>query len=296
MITVNNLYKEVSPLSSKDCFIVIERLKNSFNFPVHVHPEYELNFIEHASGAERIVGDSRETIGERDLVLLTSPQLEHAWMNHTCTSHNIHEITIQFHASSLPDSLLEKNQFIGIQRLFRQAEKGLAFGSKTIDKVRPILKSITCETDGFYSLMKFLTLLHELSRADDCRILANRLSASDEELTEDGLRLEQVLNYLSMHYQGQVRLSEIAELLSMSDSSFCRFIKRSTGQSFVDFLTDIRIGYAIRQLIDTHLSIAEIGFRCGFSNLSNFNRIFKQKKEVTPSEFRESYRKQKIII
>ena len=70
------LFKEVSPLSSKDCFILIERQKTNFNFPIHIHPECELNFIENAKGAQRIVGDSIEEIDEEELVLVTNPHLE----------------------------------------------------------------------------------------------------------------------------------------------------------------------------------------------------------------------------
>lgn len=62
------LFKEVSPLSAKDCFILIERQKSNFNFPIHIHPEYELNYIENAKGAQRIVGDSIEEIEEEEPV------------------------------------------------------------------------------------------------------------------------------------------------------------------------------------------------------------------------------------
>lgn len=82
----------------------------------------------------------------------------------------------------------------------------------------------------------------------------------------------------------------------MSEASFCRFIKQHTSKSFIDFLTDIRLGAASRALVDSSLSIAEIGYDCGFNNLSNFNRIFKKKKGVTPKEFRDNYRKNKTII
>ena len=61
------LFKEVSPLSAKDCFILIERQKSNFNFPIHIHPEYELNYIENAKGAQRIVGDSIEEIEEEEM-------------------------------------------------------------------------------------------------------------------------------------------------------------------------------------------------------------------------------------
>lgn len=294
--TAIDLFKEVSPLSSKDCFIVIERLKNTFNFPIHVHPECELNFIEHAKGAQRIVGDSVETIGEEELVLITNPRLEHAWVDHECKSHAIHEITLQFHTSSIPGELLEKNQFQSIKLLFEKAQKGVAFGSQTIKKIRPLLKSITCETDGFYSVLKLLTILHELSLAEDARELASRSFIQLENKADEDPRINKVVEYLNKNYQNQVRLFDVASLVNMSEPSFCRFIKQRTSKSFVDFLTDIRIGFAIRMLIDSTHPVAEIGYTCGFNNLSNFNRVFKKKKGMPPSEFRENYRKKKVIV
>ena len=290
------LFKEVSPLSSKDCFIVIERLKSTFNFPIHVHPEYELNFIEHAKGAQRIVGDSVETISDDELVLVTNPTLEHAWVNHECKSQAIHEITIQFHRSSLPEELLERNQFQSIKTLFERAQKGDENGTQAIDKVRPLLKTITCETDGFYSVMKLLMILHELSLSEDIRELASHSFIRQERAHDEDLRIRKVIDYLNKNYDKQVRLSDVAELINMSEPSFCRYIKQRTSKSFVDFLTDIRLGFAIRALIDSPQSVAEIGYACGFNNLSNFNRIFKKKKGMPPKEFRENYRKKKVIV
>lgn len=290
------LFKEVSPLSSKDCFIVIERLKNTFNFPIHVHPEYELNFIEHAKGAQRIIGDSVETISDEELVLVTNPKLEHAWVNHECKSPVIHEITIQFHRSSIPEELLDRNQFQSIKVLFNRAQKGVAFGPQAIKKVRPLLKTITCETDGFYSVMKLLMILHELSISDDIRELASQSFICQEKLHKEDPRINKIIDYLNKNYDKQVRLSDVAGLINMSEPSFCRYIKQRTSRSFVDFLTDIRLGFAVRSLIDSAQSVAEIGYACGFNNLSNFNRIFKKKKGMPPTEFRENYRKKKVIV
>lgn len=290
------LFKEVSPLSDTDCFIVIERLKSTFNFPIHIHPEYELNFIENAQGAQRIVGDSVETIGNEELVLITNPHLEHAWVNHTCKSQQIHELTIQFHGSSLPDELLNKNPFQSIKTLFAKAQNGLAFGPQTVGKVRPLIKTINCDSDRFYSIIKLLTILHELSLAEDAKVLASHSFVRKAGPTEEDPRINKVVNFLHEHYDKQVRLSDVADLINMSEASFCRFIKQRTSKSFVDFFTDIRIGIAVRLLIDSAQTIAEIGYACGFNNLSNFNRIFKKKKGMPPSEFRENYRKKKVII
>jgi AraC-like DNA-binding protein len=291
------LFKEVSPLSSKDCFILIERQKTNFNFPIHIHPECELNFIENAKGAQRIVGDSIEEIDEEELVLVTNPHLEHAWKDYRNVSKNIHEITIQFHPDLLTDTFLNKNQMISIRQLFRHAERGVAFSRESIAKVRPLLKTLTCENDSFYSLIKLLIILHELSIDKGMRELSTgQFTANVMHQHSSDESLGRVMDYLSRHYSEVIRLSEVAEMVNMSESSFCRFFKQHTSKSFIDFLTDIRLGAASRALIDSSLSIAEIGYDCGFNNLSNFNRIFKKKKGVTPSEFRDNYRKNKTII
>ena len=291
------LFKEVSPLSSKDCFILIERQKTNFNFPIHIHPECELNFIENAKGAQRIVGDSIEEIDEEELVLVTNPHLEHAWKDYRNVSKNIHEITIQFHPDLLTDTFLNKNQMISIRQLFRHAERGVAFSRESIAKVRPLLKTLTCENDSFYSLIKLLIILHELSIDKGMRELSTgQFAANVMHQHSSDESLGRVMDYLSRHYSEVIRLSEVSEMVNMSESSFCRFFKQHTSKSFIDFLTDIRLGAASRALIDSSLSIAEIGYDCGFNNLSNFNRIFKKKKGVTPSEFRDNYRKNKTII
>lgn len=291
------LFKEVSPLSSKDCFILIERQKTNFNFPIHIHPECELNFIENAKGAQRIVGDSIEEIDKEELVLVTNPHLEHAWKDYRNVSKNIHEITIQFHPDLLTDTFLNKNQMISIRQLFRHAERGVAFSRESIAKVRPLLKTLTCENDSFYSLIKLLIILHELSIDKGMRELSTgQFAANVMHQHSSDESLGRVMDYLSRHYSEVIRLSEVAEMVNMSESSFCRFFKQHTSKSFIDFLTDIRLGAASRALIDSSLSIAEIGYDCGFNNLSNFNRIFKKKKGVTPSEFRDNYRKNKTII
>lgn len=291
------LFKEISPLSDKDCFILIERKKSNFNFPIHVHPEAELNFIENAAGALRIVGDSTEEIGDEDLTLVANPHLEHAWMDHNNKSANIYEITIQFHRNLLSEDFLSRNQMVSIRHLFQEAQYGVVFSPDTIANVRPMLKTLMCERDSFYSLMKLLMVLHELSMDKAMRRLSSgRFMTQALKQNRQDSRLTRIMDYLNLHYADKLSLTDIAGLAHMSEASFSRFIKQHTSKSFVDFLTDIRLGAAARELVDTSLSIAEIGYNCGFNNLSNFNRIFKKRKGVTPHEYRDNYRKNKVII
>ena len=82
---MDKVITEVSPLSEKDCFYMMDRDKECFSYPLHKHEEMELNFVENCDGARRIVGDSIEVLGKYDLVLVGSG-LEHTWDQYDCQS------------------------------------------------------------------------------------------------------------------------------------------------------------------------------------------------------------------
>src|SRR5574344_2015353 len=87
---------EITPLMGKDMLYIADRHKKEFTYPIHNHEVFELNFVEHATGARRVVGDNAATVGEYDLVLITSCNLEHVWEQADCKSEDIREITVQF--------------------------------------------------------------------------------------------------------------------------------------------------------------------------------------------------------
>ena len=84
-------------------------------------------------------------------------------------------------------------------------------------------------------------------------------------------------------------------LKEVIDNSIDEF-KMNAGKSLSDYIIDVRMGYAANLLIDTSTPIADICYECGFNNLSNFNRIFKKKKNCSPKEFRENFRLKKKVI
>lgn len=105
-----------------------------------------------------------------------------------------------------------------------------------------------------------------------------------------------IMLFLHENYQRPVLLSELASLINMSEASLTRFLKKWTGKTFIDNLNDIRIAEAVCRLIDTSDTIAEICYKSGFNNLSNFNRAFKRRKGNTPTEYREKYARTRFRI
>ena len=286
---------EITPLMGKDVLYIADRRKKEFTYPIHNHSAFELNFVEHAPGVRRIVGDSNEVIGEYDLVLITSADLEHVWEQNTCESQNIREITIQFDINFGDDTLFSKNPFASMNKMMREARKGLCFPMDAIMKVYQKLDTLSSIQDGFYAFTQFMTILYELSLCDGARTLATS-SFAKVEVSSDSRRVLKVKNYISQNYRDEIRLPEVASLAGMSPSAFSRFFKLHTGRNLSDYIIDMRLGYASRMLVDSTHSIAEIAYGCGFNNLSNFNRIFRKKKGCSPSEFRENYHKTRIIV
>lgn len=291
---MSEVLEEITPLSEKDCFYIVDRHKTEFTYPLHQHREYELNFVENAAGVKRIVGDSVEEVGDYDLVLICSENLEHAWDNGRCTSPDIREVTIQFSPDLLSGSLMAKNQFASIGRMFRAADHGVAFPMDTIMKVYSCLDGLASETEGFTRFLKLLEILYVLS-VNEYRILASS-SFSHAERNPESRRVQKVKQYINDHYREQLRLDDLSRLVGMTSTAFSRFFKLRTGKTLSDYVLDIRLGFAARMLVDSTRNISEICFECGFNNLSNFNRIFKSRRGVTPKEFRAMYKKNKVVV
>lgn len=292
----DRVLRELPPLLDSDFMYVADRRKKEFTYPIHKHEIFELNYVENGEGVLRIVGDSAETIGNRELVLITSPDLEHVWEQDKCKSEDIREITVQFFFDfNSSYSLFNRTPLLPIKRLFERARKGVAFTPEAIEKVYPLLNSLSSTKDKFYSVINFLTLLYELSLADGTRELASS-SFAKVDVNSESRRILKVKEYINNHYTEEIRLADLADLVGMSTTSFSRFFKLRSGKTLSDYVVEMRLGVAARQLIDTTNSVSEICYDCGFNTLSNFNRLFRKYKGCSPTEFREKYFKTKIIV
>jgi AraC-like DNA-binding protein len=281
-----DIMREITPLTSSDCFTFFTRTKSEFDFPLHCHEELELNFIRNAKGAKRIIGDHVSEIDEYELVLVGS-NLPHVWETYKCKSKEIKEITIQFHKDLFDEKFLRRNQMSYIRKMLERSAKGILFSTETIQQIESRLM-IVSQKQGFDSVLELLSILHDLSVSRNMRTLSDTIF-SGAELTYNSRRIEKVLEHMNQNFHKNVTLDEVGKLVNMTPASFSRFFKQRTGISFISSLLELRLGHSSRQLIDTTHSIAEIAYNCGFNNISNFNRLFKKKKGCTPKEFRENY-------
>ncbi|MFI0428277.1 helix-turn-helix domain-containing protein [Mariniflexile sp. HMF6888] len=292
MNILNKLHREITPLSPEDSFLVFDRVKDEFDFPIHFHPEYELNFISNGKGVNRVVGDSIEEIDNIELVLV-GPNLHHGWLTHNCKSKEIREITIQFHDNLFNNEFLSRKIMKPIKDMFDRSIHGILFSKKVSTDMFERISQVS-KLDSMDYFLEIISILHDLANSRNQRLLSSYTTNRDS--FENSDKIKRIYEYVQENYDKKITLAEASELVNMSQVSFNRFMKKRTGKTFVDYVNDVRIGYAAIRLIEKDVSISEIAFNCGFNNIANFNRVFKKSKKCTPSQYKNDFSGIKRIL
>jgi AraC-like DNA-binding protein len=272
--------QEIVPINKEDLFIILNHPNAKFDYPVHYHPEYEINLVMNCTGT-RVVGDSEEAFGPTDLVM-TGPSLPHAWKSEDKTNH---VITIQFSKEMVHYPMLEKRIFAPIRQLLQDSEHGLSFEGPEQEAIKKQIISLT-RMQGFQSVTTFLNILNAMANANRKRLVTGMY---EQELgaNSKSRRIAKVCEHIDRNLDKELSLSEVAALVNMSDSAFSHFFKKRTGLSYINYVNNQRIAKACTLLADTTLSASEICYDCGFNNKSNFIRIFRKRKNMTPIEYRK---------
>lgn len=256
----------------------------------HYHPEFDILLSLKDHGGEFISGDHIGPL-RRGTLFMNGPNVPHAVHSGVPDEKDWDHpslAVVQFSKESLGEELLQKEEMNLVREFLEEARYGFEFFGEGRDRA----EELVLEMRSMGSLERFLQLLRllqHLAETKDKRPLASpAFSPSLKE--KDISRLDEVLGFLRREKASPVSLEKVAAIAKMSPKSFCRFFKTNTGKTLVEYLHELRIGEACRMLLETELSISEIALECGFNNLSNFNRRFRQLKETTPREYRQRVR------
>lgn len=117
-----------------------------------------------------------------------------------------------------------------------------------------------------------------------CQRSENQIEKPMEDRNID--KLKTILSRIETDYNKKLTIDDMADECGYSASHFMRWFKENTGSSFTGYLIEYRLSKAALALRSTDDSILEIAEKTGFDNLSNFNRLFKKRFEMKPSQFR----------
>jgi len=268
----------------------IYRIKREPSFGVywHYHPEYQLTLVLRGQG-KRFVGDDISAFKAGDLVL-TGPNLPHMWCSARARSsnHRPHEaIIIQFPESIFGGRFLELPEMSAVRRLLERSAQGIRFADAVRGKIARRMIHMGRQR-GLARLIELLEILRILSQAPVDRVLSSKAVIPPVGFA-DRDRIDRICRHLAENSTRPIALAQAASAAHMSVPAFTRFFRKCTGKTFVEYLTELRVGAACRFLVETDRTVTQICYAAGFSNLSNFNRRFRALKGVTPRDFRRQY-------
>ncbi len=257
----------------------------------HYHPELELVVVLKSEGT-CFIGDSVEKFGIGDVVLI-GKNLPHMWQNDEgyfkqTSKQTAKAIAIHFKQDYLGPKFFETPEMIHILELFERARFGLKFLNLNKTLISDIQNML--ELEGFEKTMAFLNILNALAKHKDTKRLSshgfvNSFQASKSD-TQDNVQA-----YIFKNFNQDISLDKAAEIANMNPSAFSRYFKRVNKKTFSKYVTEIRIGYACKLLLENKFNISTICYESGFNNISNFNRQFKLVMDCTPSEYLEKRKK-----
>jgi AraC-like DNA-binding protein/quercetin dioxygenase-like cupin family protein len=255
----------------------------------HYHPEYEL-ILHIKGGGTCFVGDSVESYSSGDMMLI-GPNLPHCWHSSPlCADEASELIVIQFDLRCFGEGFMELPESSLINRLLRNASRGLSIRGDTALVATRIIKELS-QQQSMEKLLSLISLLNSLARSDDLQVLATPDYNLHADINETNRRrIERIYDFVRSNIGNEIHQPEIAERVGLTSQGFSRFFKNATGLTFVKFVNMIRINEACRLLVRENLDITQIAYICGYQNISNFNRRFQALKGTTPSDFRHSHR------
>lgn len=251
-----------------------------FDHPWHQHPEAELTWILRGEGT-RHVGDHVETFRAGDCCFI-GPNLPHAWLSPPQWKGGCRSFVCQFDPGKLGGSLLHLPEMSAIRELLQRSEKGVRFKGAEVSASLRGMRRANVPLDRVLALLRSLDRLAR--HAFDGTLSLNAWTSPPHNARDP--RIERVLGYVSRHLSTGIRQAEAARHAGLSPAAFSRVFRTAMGRTFRDYVTDLRIGLACRQLLETRRPINDIAFACGYDNLSNFNRAFRLRRGMPPSEFR----------
>jgi AraC-like DNA-binding protein len=217
------------------------------------------------------------------------PNLPHGWeilqLDHdkpaSCIVIHFYENLISSDFFNIPE--LEK-----VQQLLKQAENGIFFQGPLAKKVMKNLKNLV-EINGLESYIELLKVFNLLLKNEEREYLSET-SFNSVSFVKDQHQINKVYEYVFQNLQEGVQLKAAADLLNMASGSFCRYFKKKTKLTFMQYVKNVRIGLAAKMLVETDKQITQICYESGYNNLANFNHYFKGIMKMSPSEYRKSFR------
>lgn len=262
-------------------------IRQEFSTEFHFHTACQLTYISHSQG-KRIIGDNVDRY-EPDELTFIGADVPHVWHN-DLNSFPLNNTFAQSLALFIdPISILDlfKN-FFNTQKLesfFKNSKRGLIFYGDTKEILKNKLADIITYENSPKKTILLIEILDILSTSKEYEYLTSVGYKHNFEINDND-KIEKIFKFVFDNFSKEICLDDISNRSNMSKHAFCRYFKSKTQKTFMQFVNEVRISEACKLITANDMQIMNIAFECGFNSISNFNKIFKQIKGLTPTEFK----------
>lgn len=259
-----------------------------FYDPIHFHEECQLTYIIESTGMI-LVGDKLDRFKKGEIYLM-GKNLPHVFQNseryfEENSVFRARAISIFFSCDSLTALLDNIPESFNLQKLLENSVYGIKLSKEDARLIAPYIKKII-NLEGFPRVLELLNILAMIANKKEIILISTRTPLIMDE--EDNNKLNKVFEFIMQNFRERISLDDVAALVYMTPTSFCRYFKQRTQKTFSGFLTEVRIGNACKLLSNSSYNVAQACYASGYNNISNFHRHFLNITGSTPNQYRKN--------
>lgn len=274
----------------KTIFIQKDVLSDFYPY-LHRHAEIQLSWIIKGEGT-LVVENNMHAFHANDIFWISANQ-PHVFKNETSYfapigENKITALVIYFNPFGQLASFFNLPEIKTISTFVHRHKCGFKIPSSYSKDIANLMQKMY-NSKSIDQLALFLEMLKRISQFEQLDALssATPLHTYSE---HEGIRMGSICNYVLQNYQKHITLDEVAQMAHMTRQAFCRYFKKHTRQTFLEFLNQVRINEACKTLTDgAYDCISTVAYNCGFNSIANFNRVFKRVTGKSPSDYIDSY-------
>ncbi len=262
-----------------------------FYDPIHFHEEFQLTYVIEGNGT-LFVREINKDFQSGD-VLLFGKNLPHVLRcddRYYLGNPDMHAraVSIFFSQDTIHKALELIPEAQAVQRLLEYAMYGIKVPHRHADNISKKMERIT-EAKGFERILTLMNILDTVSNNENLEFISST-SIPIHTVNKEMPKIEKVFEYVRANFKNRITLEEIAAIVNMTPTGFCRFFKQKTLKTFSRFLIEVRIGNACKMLMEGDFNTSECCFASGYNNISNFHRHFRSVTNMSPKEYRLKFR------
>jgi len=258
---------------------------------LHRHPETQVTWVVHGEGT-LIAGNYMQRFQTGDFFVIGANQ-PHFFKSDPCyfeegSDKEIHTLNIFFNPKGFLAQLLTFPELRSIKNFIDLSSYGMKASAKDKKILTGLILKIKNNFTGF-RLASFIELLQVMANLKNWENLSTE-SFEQAFSDSEGLRMNDVYRYTMANFTDCISLEQIAAIAYLTPQSFCRYFKKHTSKTYINFLNEVRINDACKKFMEKEFhSISTVAYQSGFNNVVTFNRVFKSITGSAPREFIKAY-------